>query len=227
MCIFEKKNKYMKRTILGFLALSLSIWSYGQEDYDEIFDDGASNSKINLGIDLMTLSTGTINFNASYNLTEKFQFKAGIGATPFGFIFDATALLSEEMPLLQSDLNTGYFLSGGIKYFTNKDHGYINSGAGAFYGVYLERWGNTHALNDAISYKRTKLNFVGGSNVGLFGNFTLDFEYGITLGYYTVETPNSVPGSYSQYELSNGEFVSSGSNLIYGINLGLGLNYKL
>jgi len=212
----------MKRKIVSLFVLSLSVLSYGQENYDEIFDDGVKNSKLTIGTDIMTFTTGTVNVNVGFNLSESIQLKAGLGATPFGVIFDATALLSEEFPMLQRNLNTGYFLSGGVKYFLNKNHGLINSGSGAFYGIYLERWKNTNAINELVSYKRTKFNFVGGSNIGLFGNFDLDIEYGVSIGLYTVETPTTgsveIPGFDTEYP---------GSNLIYGINFGLGLNYKL
>jgi len=212
----------MKRKILSLFILSLSVLSYGQENYDEIFDDGVKNSKLTIGTDIMTLSTGTVNVNVGFNLSENIQLKAGLGATPFGIIFDATAVLSEEYPMFQRDLNTGYFLSGGVKYFLNKDHGLVNSGSGAFYGVYLERWKNSNSLVEGISYKRTKFNIVGGSNIGLFGNFDLDFEYGVSVGLFTVETSTE-----NMVEIPNSENAYPGSNLIYGINLGLGINYKL
>ena len=203
----------MKRILVSVFTLSLSILSFGQEDYDLIFDDGVKNTKIAIGTDLVTLCTGTVNFNASYNLSDKFQVKVGVGATPFGFIFDATSLLSDEPPIMQRDLKTGSFLSGGIKYFLNKEHGLINSGAGAYYALYLERWKNLDALDNSFFYKRTKLNIVGGTNVGLFGNFNLDIEYGMSVGFYTTGIV-LLPTSES-------------SDLIYGLNLGLGLNYKL
>ena len=106
-------------------------------------------------------------------------------------------MLSETYPRFQKNLNTGYFLSGGIRYSLNRGSS-VNSGTGGYYGIYLERWKNTSALNSSETYKRTKLNIVGGSNVGLFGNFTLDFEYGVTLGLYTVsgstnQTSQSIP----------------------------------
>jgi len=212
----------MKRKILSLFILSLSVLSYGQEDYDEIFDDGVKNSKLTIGTDIITLTTGTLNVNVGYKISENIQLMAGIGATPFGFIFDGNAVISEEYDLIQRDLKTGSFLTAGAKYYPNKDRGLINSGEGAYYGVYIERWKNTNSIQNTVSYKRTKLNFVWGSNINLFGNFGLDFEYGFTAGYLTVEDSFTNPSLISPSLTNNPE-----STLIYGINFGLGLNYKL
>jgi len=217
----------MKKIIVSLLVLNLSVLSYAQEDYDLIFDDGSKDTKLNVGIDIMTLVTGTLNAYVGYDVSESIQLKVGVGATTFGLIFDATSMFSDEVPMFQKNLNTGLFFSGGIKYFLNKDNGLLNSGAGAFYGIYLDRWENTDLRDELVSYKRTKLNVVGGSNIGLFGSFSLDFEYGLSIGYYTVETPNSSPNSYSNYEFPSGENVYAGSELIYGVNLGLVLNLGL
>lgn len=155
-------------------------------------------------------------------LTDNIQFKVGVGMTPFGSIFDLSGTFSESFPVVQDHLNTGYFLSAGFKYIRNKSGWLITSGTGPFYGLYLERWGNSNALNNAVSYKRTKLNFVGGTNIGLFGNFDLDFEYGFSAGFYTVETSTG-----EMIEITGVENAYPGSEIIYGLNFGLGLNYKL
>ena len=76
----------MKKRVLSLVVLSLSVLSFGQEDYDLIFDDGVKKSKFNIGTDIITFSTGTVNVNASFDLSDIFQVKVGVGATPFGFI---------------------------------------------------------------------------------------------------------------------------------------------
>jgi len=212
----------MKRKILSLFILSLSVLSYGQEDYDEIFDDGINNSKLTIGTDIITLTTGTLNVNVGYNFTENFQLKLGVGATPFGFLLDANSFVveGEGLPLIQSDLKTGYFLSVGTNFYTGE--GLMNITSDGYYGVYLEKWKNTDSFNSVISYTRTKLNVVRGNSIALFGNFELNYEYGAYIGLFSLKNSITDPVQISAYD-----YISPERLFLYGLNLGLGINYKL
>jgi len=212
----------MKLTFATFLIIFCSIFSYGQTDYDKIFDTKKEErSSLSVGTNVITLLTGTPTVSVSYDIVDKVQMKIGVGITPLGFIFDINAFSTHDLPILQRNLNTGTFFSVGFKYLVNKNGPALNSGKGVYLGSYLEKWYNTNTIYKEISYKRTKFKIVGGLNAGLYEHIDLDIEIGISIGLYRVDTPSG-----DSEVVINNEVVRSDFNIMGGFNLGLGVNYR-
>jgi len=212
----------MKLTFAIFLIIFCSIFSYGQTDYDKIFDTKEEErSSLSVGTNVITLLTGTPSVSVSYDFIDKVQMKIGVGITPLGFIFDINAFSTHDLPILQKNLNTGTFFSVGFKYLVNKNGLALNSGKGVYLGSCIEKWYNTNAIYKEISYKRTKFKIVGGVNVGLYEHIDLDVELGISAGIYRVNSPSGEGAIYI-----NDRRVDSSVDLLAGVMLGMGVNYR-
>jgi len=81
----------MKKFLLSSCAIVLFAYNLSaQDDLDDIFDDGDSNSDIDIavGTDLITLIAGTFNVYGEIDFKQKVGFQLGLGLVPFGYSMD-------------------------------------------------------------------------------------------------------------------------------------------
>ena len=206
----------MKKYIILLNLLFIGGLSFSQENRAGFFDDKDKTTKLQVGVDLLTMACGTANVNINYSIVDQLTVTIGGGAMPFGYIFDATDALGGEFFEIKTDINgMGYYFGGSFKYYPGNDFLFAD-GLGTYYGAGIEKW-NYEAYNRDM--KKTKYNFVYGYNIDLTGRFNLDLEVGGTIGTL-YEYP--IGGSSSGFDIEN--FID---NMFVGFNFGLGVYFAI
>lgn len=222
MLIYYRLQRYnlpMKRicTLLFFAFIATSV--NGQSDLDNVFDDEIQSeySKFSVGINAVKILTGTPMISVGYIFLDKIQVKVGAGITPFGFIFDLTDPFPGSLPVLQRNLSMGSCFSAKFRYFPFLN--FSKFGKGGFAGVELIRWDNGSSLSD-INYTRTKCNINGGLSFNIYEHIDIDLELGISIGFYSIETP------LDEIVILETNEIRPGMEFFGGFNTGISINYN-
>jgi hypothetical protein len=194
--ITPKFDSIMKKFLLSLCALILfSCNLTAQDDLDDIFDDGDSNSDIDIavGTDLITLIAGTFNVYGEFDYKQKVGLQIGLGVVPFGYSMDFSrpALFSDDTYGLNRNIKGGFYYNVAFKYIQS----YSDAFKWYYYGEF-KRWSmtemNTAGTEEIANLK--KLNGAVGTGYAFkpFDYIGFDAHLGIFLGLFKETETGSV-----------------------------------
>ena len=211
--------------ILLFLLLSMSCAVLGQDDLDEIFDDGLNESHLALGTDVITDLSGTLNVYANFRPIDALRLQLGVGVLPFGKYTDLMNLLGERLPVRDTALSTGFYNSFAVQLVNETPW----PGFDYYYYADFKRW-QYQAVQNQFQIKRFKACVGIGYSLQITGGLSFDMTVGVYLGREKVNTTeNFMPLPFEEYEFHNHYFddnSSFGSTFYNGFDIGLGLHYN-
>jgi hypothetical protein len=209
-------------------AIGLTCSSFGQDDLDEMFDDGGKRSKLQIGSDAVIIGGGTPNIYLDYRILTNVETHTGFGVIPFGFLLDITGWRLNSIPLFSKNLQAGFYHNVGLRIFpyAGAQHFFKN-----FYiNLEWERWQfQTHQY---FSARRNKINFGGGIKSPLAGRFNVDLNLGIFGGWERIKGKGETIPIGWQAEVRGYNMDSSDQNIntsetLIGFNGFLGISYDL
>ena len=168
-----KKLKFL--SIALFIVITPNL--HAQDDLDDLFDDGDKDSPLHIGMDLVTLSTGTPNIYIEYRPATSFAIQGGIGFSPFSKVIDLVHMdlvSSADLPIIDTSLSTGLYTSlAGKLYFERFSFSDFD-----FY-YYFDWEHRRYKHQTDFNVFRNKYNAGAGYEFGIFGRFTLDAQFGL------------------------------------------------
>jgi hypothetical protein len=219
----------MKRTLLSLYVLSISLFSYSQENYEKIFDDGDKESHFQVGINAFTLFGGTPNIYLNAKVSPHFVLTAGVGTSPFGYLFEVSGFIKDDIPTFLTGIKPGFYYNASVKYFFNFTEKAKFDIFGQYYSLGYDHWSNM-STDNVFSYKKSLIIFSSGISLNLPGRFNVDIEYGVYGGTYKANVINPVTEYITTPFLGsqlNPNYIESTSDFTFGISFGLGINYAL
>lgn len=215
----------MKRRLVIFAFLITQLPAFGQDDLDEIFDDGLNKSHLALGTDVITDLTGTINVYANIRPIDAMRIQLGIGVVPFGKYTDLMNLIGERLPVRDTALSIGFYNSFGLQLVKETPW----PGFDYYYYVDLKRW-QYQAVQDQFKVKKFKGCFGLGYSLQISGGLSFDMTVGVYLGREKVNTTeNFMLQQFGDVEFHGTYYnaiTTEGSTFFNGFDIGLGLHYN-
>lgn len=209
--------------------LSLSLFSISQENYEKIFNDGDKESNFQIGINTFTLMGGTPNVYLNAKVSPHFVLTAGVGTSPFGYLFEASGFIRSEVPYLLDSIQSGFYYNASVKYFFNFTEKAKYDIFGQYYAIGFDHWSNK-SLDNRTIFKKSLINVSAGISINLPGRFNLDIEYGIYGGKFKQDAISPVDEFIIvpwQGEVPNPDYFKPVDQFVFGLTMGLGINYAL
>ncbi|MBI3134332.1 MAG: hypothetical protein HYZ14_06605 [Bacteroidetes bacterium] len=213
----------MKKRLFYVVLLTYCLPSAAQDDMDDIFDDGVSNSHVAVGTDLVTDFSGTINLYANLKPADFFRAQLGIGFMPLGSYTDFMNLpRREDLPIKDTLISGGFYYALGAHLVRE------TSLAGFDYFYYLDFKHWSYTAQSMYDMKRYKACFGMGYAYQVAGGLSFDMHLGVYMGHEKVTANEDF--STSSEAFYHGMYFSEvgdiGKTFLNGFDFGIGVNYN-